>query len=89
MKKLKTFEDFEFDEDEYIQDEDQEIKYEIIKQYISDEYGIDGVSDSNIDEWIEVLKERGEDPSEMSPVEIAESMYEDFEERVEKDWEED
>ena len=89
MKKLKTFEDFEFDE-EYIQDEyeDQEIKYEIIKQHISDEYGIDGVSDSDIDEWIVVLKERGEDPSEMTAIEIAESMYEDYEERVEKDWEE-
>lgn len=82
MKNLKTFENFD------TEDYDNEIYYYDIKQYINDTYGIYGVSDSDIDEWIEVLKERGEDPSKMNYIEIAESMYDDFEQRVEKDWEE-
>lgn len=81
MRYLKTFEG-------YRDEEFDEINYYGIKQYINDTYGIDGVSDSDIDEWIEVLKERGEDPNDMNYVEIADSMYDDFEERSNKDWEE-
>lgn len=81
--KIKKFENFANEEF------DKEIDYYLIRQYIEDQYGISGVSDSDIDEWVEVLTKRGEDISQMSYIDIAESMYEDFEQRVEKDWEED
>ena len=83
MKTLKTFENFT--NNELL---DNEVDYYAIKAHISEEYGIDGVSDSDIDEWVVVLKERGENPSEMNYQEIADTMYDDFEQRSEKDWEE-
>ena len=63
---------------------DKETDYYAIRQYIEDQYGISGVSDSDIDVWIDILKKRGENVEEMTYIEIADSMYEDFEQRVEK-----
>lgn len=82
MKNLKYFENFTNDDQYY------DIDYFSIINYIEEEYGISGVSESDINEFITILKERGENIEEMNYIDIANSMYDDFEERSNKDWEE-